>query len=270
MCRIILCIYFSLFSISSFAWWDKEHQIVAIIAEKNLSHVAKQQVNILLNDDNLSDVANWADTIKSQSKWSHSKSWHYMNIDKNQNFASYKTIVGGDILWALNYFYQQLKKTDNPLKKRREALMFFIHLVGDIHQPLHVGKASDKGGNRVPVIWKNQSRITNLHKVWDGLLTQTDLSPAKVSRKIDNSSSSDRAVWQDASFQSWVKESSDLIENIYDFGDKNKGKKIINLGIQYQLINRPIAEKRMLQAGVRLAHYLNLAFEVKPPVTRAP
>jgi hypothetical protein len=91
-----------------------------------------------------------------------------------------------------------------------------------------------------------------------------------VSRKIDNSSSSDRAVWQDASFQSWAKESSDLIENIYDFGDKNKGKKIINLGVQYQLTNRPIAEKRMLQAGVRLAHYLNLAFEVKPPVALAP
>lgn len=240
---------------------------MAMIAEKNLSHVAKKQVNILLNDNNLSDVANWADTIKSQSKWSHSKSWHYMNTDQNKNFASYKMIVGGDILWALNYFYQQLKKTDNSLKNRREALMFFIHLVGDIHQPLHAGKASDKGGNRVPVIWKNQSHKTNLHKVWDGLLTQTDLTPSKVARKIDNSSSSDRAVWQDAPFEVWIKESSELIENIYDFGDKNKGKKIINLGVKYQLINRPVAERRILQAGVRLAHYLNLAFEVKPPVT---
>ena len=71
MLRIIICIYFSLVSATSYAWWGKEHKIIALIAEKNLSKQAITEIDILLEGDTLSEVANWADRVKSQSKWSH-------------------------------------------------------------------------------------------------------------------------------------------------------------------------------------------------------
>lgn len=261
MYRVIVFIYFSLISATSYSWWEKEHQIVAVIAEENLSLEAKQQVNKLLNGRKLSDIANWADTIKSQSKWSHSKRWHYMNVEQDETVSDYEVLVGGDILWALEYFYGQLNDQDKRLDRRREALMFFVHLVGDIHQPLHVGKVSDAGGNRESVKWKDDSRLLNLHKVWDGLLTRSSLSPQQYAKKINYSSAKERAIWRASSFEDWAEESLELHKNVYKFGVKNKGKKIIKLDDTYQTQNRPIVEKRILQAGIRMAHYLNSAFQ---------
>lgn len=261
MYRVIVFIYFSLISVSSFAWWEKEHQIVAIIAEENLSIEAKQQISELLKGRKMSDLANWADTIKRQSKWSHSKRWHYMNVEQGETVYDYKVLVGGDILWALNYFYGQLNDKHKSIEQRREALMFFIHLLGDIHQPLHVGKSSDAGGNREPVRWKNEIRLYNLHKVWDGLLTQSDLSAQQYAKKINHSSVNERIAWGKASFEDWAQESLELHKNVYRFELTDKDKKNIKLDNAYQILNKPIVEKRILQAGIRLAHYLNLAFK---------
>lgn len=261
MRRVIVFIYFSLISVSSFAWWEKEHQIVAIIAEENLSIKAKQQVNKLLEGRKLHEVANWADTIKRQSRWSHSKRWHYMNLKQGETVSDYKVLVGGDILWALNYFYGQLNDKGKSLEQQREALMFFIHLFGDIHQPLHVGKLGDAGGNRESVRWKDEIRLLNLHKVWDGLLTQSDLSAKQYARKISKSSMDERVTWSKASFEDCAQESLQLHKSVYKFGLKNKDNKILKLDNAYQILNKPVVEKRLLQAGIRLAHYLNLAFK---------
>ena len=110
MPRLILIFALYLLSLPVNAWWGKEHQIVALIAEKNLSKQSKQQIDILLQGQKLSDIANWADSIKSQPKWFHSKRWHYINIEKGESIADYKVSVGGDILWALDYFIGKLVK----------------------------------------------------------------------------------------------------------------------------------------------------------------
>jgi hypothetical protein len=98
MFRILVVIYITLISMPSSAWWGKEHEIIAKVAEKNLTQQAAKKINSLLEGDRLSDIANWADTIKSQSKWSHSKRWHYVNIEKGESIADYEVSVGGDIL----------------------------------------------------------------------------------------------------------------------------------------------------------------------------
>jgi hypothetical protein len=245
----------------SSAWWGKEHEIIAKIAENNLTQEAAKKINILLEGDSLSGVANWADRIKSQSKWSHSRRWHYVNIKKGESIANYKVSVGGDILWALDYFYWQIGDKSKSVSQRREALMFFVHLVADIHQPLHVGFSGDAGGNKKPVMWKSQNRLVNLHKVWDGLLTSPNLTSDQYAKKINKQLTKDRHLWMKSSFKDWAVESLKLQKFVYDFGRQNSPKKPLHLGAEYQNRNLPVAEKRMLQAGVRLAHFLNQAFE---------
>ena len=260
MLRLIILLALFLSSSPVTAWWGKEHEIIALIAEKNLSKQAITQINILLEGKTLPEIANWADSVKSQSKWSHSKRWHYVNIDKGETIEQYQVAVGGDILWALDYFYWQIGETTRSVQQRREALMFFVHLVADIHQPLHVGISGDAGGNRKMVIWKSQNRIVNLHKVWDGLLTSSSQNAYQYADKI-NSLSKDRNSWLKSSFKDWAKESLALHKNVYYFERQDIDQKPLRLGVNYQNKNWPLAEERILQAGVRLAHYLNLAFE---------
>lgn len=255
----ILLLVTVFFSSAAFAWWEKEHQIVAFIAEKNLSKSARKQVELLLDGESLSDVATWADSIKSKPKWTHSRRWHYINLAPDQSIEKYKSFPAGDILWALDYFYQELQKQDNSKQVRREALMFFVHFVGDVHQPLHVGKYNDAGGNRVAVNWFNSPRKHNLHRVWDGLLTNTKLTAKEYAEKIDKVPKSQRILWQNSSFTDWAAESLLLNEKIYDFGPE-QGKKIMALGRSYQQKNKPIANQRLNQAGIRLAYCLNRIF----------
>ena len=206
------------YSTATLAWWEKEHQVVAIVAENNLSEAARQQVNLLLDGKSLASISSWADSIKSDPKWSHSKRWHYINFKPNQNIDKHRSVPAGDILWALDYFYQELQKPSNSKQVRREALMFFVHFVGDIHQPLHVGKYDDAGGNRVAVNWYNSPRKHNLHRVWDGLLTHSKLSAKEYAKTLDKLSLKKQSEWQDSTFAEWANESLVLNEQIYDFG----------------------------------------------------
>jgi nitrate reductase assembly molybdenum cofactor insertion protein NarJ len=258
MLRLAAILTVCLFSIPAYAWWEKEHKIIAIIAETNLSQAAKKQVDILLDGQSLVSVATWADSIKSKPEWSHSKHWHYMNLASNKTIDKHRSLPAGDILWAINYFYQELQKPDNSKQDRREALMFFVHFVADIHQPLHVGKFNDAGGNRVAVNWYNSPRKSNLHRVWDGLLTYSKLTAKEYADTFDKPSKAQLFEWQNSTFADWANESLSLNEQIYDFGT-DKGKKIMPLGRWYKEKNKPLANQRLNQAGIRLAFHLNKA-----------
>ena len=260
MIRTVIFLFVAFFYATPvLAWWEKEHQVVAIIAENNLSEAARKQVNLLLDGESLASISSWADSVKSDPQWAHSKRWHYINAGPNQNFDKHRPVPAGDILWALDYFYQVLQKPDNSKQVRREALMFFVHFVGDIHQPLHVGKYDDAGGNRVAVNWYNSPRKHNLHRVWDGLLTHSKLSAKEYAKTFEKPSKSQREKWQYSTYTDWANESLILNEKIYDFG-ADEGKKIMPLGRWYYEKNKPIANQRLHQAGIRLAFFLNQIF----------
>jgi hypothetical protein len=259
MLRLAAILVICIFSLPANAWWEKEHKVVAIIAENNLSEHAKQQVRQLLDGNSLASVASWADSVKSNPKWSHTKRWHYVNFAENDSPSKHIPVPAGDILWALNYVYQDLQRPSATKQSKRDSLMFFVHFVADIHQPLHAGKFSDAGGNRVAINWFNSSRKQNLHKVWDGLLTATKMNAEDYAKKIDKASISQRIQWQNSSFADWAEESVDLRPQVYDFGGA-KNDKTVKLGRWYSKKNKAVAEKRLQQAGVRLAFHLNQLF----------
>ena len=144
------------------------------------------------------------------------------------------------------------------------GLKLLIHLIGDLHQPLHVGNGSDHGGNDCYVHWFKRKRPISLHRIWDHFLvanikgTQPDF--------LENSqhlSKTLRQQWQQGSLRDWAQESRALHSMAYPKGllactgkPAMLKKSMPKLGARYVNANTPIVKKR-IQAGVRLAHLLN-------------
>ena len=261
---LVFIVQCSAFAAVAAAWWDDEHRTIAYIAERYLTDHSRQQIDQLIGDGSLVSVCLWADRIKSQQRWAHTRPWHYVNIEQEQSVASFKAKEEGDILWALEYFYGELGNPRLSSKKRRQALLFFVHFVADIHQPLHVGSHTDRGGNRIKVNWYGRGKIYNLHQIWDRLLTRNNLSPADYAQRLlADATQQQVSEWRAASFKDWAQESHHLLVDVYNFDPPNKHSKPLVLGEPYMHFAQPIAERRMLQAGIRLAYYLNLVFEEK-------
>jgi len=139
---------------------------------------------------------------------------------------------------------------------RVEALRFLVHFVGDVHQPLHVGRREDLGGNRVLVLWFDEP--ANLHSVWDSRMIESEeLSFTELAGFIDHPTPEEVAAWQATGYPDWIAESFALREEVYDLGDRR-------LGYRYGYEKLPIVRKRLLQAGVRLAGLLESIFAPAP------
>lgn len=235
----------------------KGHSIVAIIAENHLSAQSLEAVEIIAGTSKLEPLANWADLIKGDPKWKHSKSWHYISIDKNESFAGLRRNPNGDILLALEKAESQLRDPSLSRQHRRQALAFLIHLVADIHQPLHVGRRDDRGGNEILVKWLGKD--SNLHRVWDsGIINSTKLSPSAYARRLDQISHANIKRWQNSSSVDWAQESKLRRRAAYDFTAIPGTKP--SLGQEYARRHKPQIDQRLQMAGIRLADRLNRLF----------
>ena len=141
------------------------------------------------------------------------------------------------------------------------ALTFLVHFVGDAHQPLHVGRGGDLGGNKVAVNWFGE--LSNLHKVWDeGLIESEHLSFSEYARFIDHPTQEDIKSWQSAAVDEWAKESIALRYQVYEiWAQTSRTNHLPDLSYQYAYNNVPVIKQRLVQAGVRLAGLLNAIFK---------
>jgi hypothetical protein len=142
-----------------------------------------------------------------------------------------------------------LKSKKLTAKDESEHLKMLIHLIGDIHQPLHVGAAGDKGGNDIKITWFRSE--SNLHRVWDSeMIDDSKLSYTELAESLEMPDQTKIASWQRTSVQQWATESISYRDNVYKYGN---GK----LGYKYTYENFHIVRFRLLQAGVRIAGVLN-------------
>lgn len=129
-----------------------------------------------------------------------------------------------------------------------------VHIVGDIHQPLHTGRKEDHGGNKINVFWFNQ--LTNLHALWDdGLIENQKLSYTEYATSINFSNKNQRLIWQNQSMQEWLFESYQLSEKVYL--SAVSGEK---LGYRYNFDHIESLNAQLLKGGIRLAGLLNFIF----------
>jgi hypothetical protein len=154
-------------------WSRWEHEVIAEIAQRNLTGAARRQVELILGPDiGLRAVATWADRVRYQRRFT--APWHWINYPLELDEPDYDVMntPRGNVVWAIE---QQIDLLKNPAvqgRAREEALKFLVHFIGDLHQPLHCGKGEDRGGNDVKVTW--EGKATNLHSVWDGRLAGAD------------------------------------------------------------------------------------------------
>src|SRR3954449_5984231 len=270
---LVAAVAASLLSSPALAWGKTGHRVVAAIAGTQLSGLARAHVQEILGPgESLEEAANWPDEMRSDPAafWQKTSTpWHYVTL----NGIIYDHAPSeGDALEALSRFRAVLQDPKASLADKQLALRFVVHLVGDLHQPLHVGKCCDKGGNDVKVTWFGKP--TNLHAVWDSQIVDNEqLSFTELSAKLERHISNDDVIkWWDVNPRDWISESAEIRDTVYPApgtppvkGAKGKAKKIPELSYSYVYKFHPVMERRLSQGGVRLAAYLNALFAAPLP-----
>ncbi|HEX4962880.1 MAG TPA: S1/P1 nuclease [Thermoanaerobaculia bacterium] len=235
------------------AWGPTGHRVVGRIAEHHLTPEAQRAVAAILGPESLARVSTWPDDIRSDPNWKQSTPWHFLSIDDNETLETTARAPEGDVLSAMQRFEKVLRDPQADRKSKAEALKFLVHFVGDVHQPLHVGRRADRGGNEIIVLWFSQP--SNLHSVWDGgMIDATKLSFSELAEFIDHPTAEEITTWQSAPYADWIKESFDARQQVYDIGKRD-------LSYDYAFRQMPLVERRLVQAGVRLAGLLNSIFK---------
>lgn len=249
LCPAFLLMFYS----AAYAWGPTGHRAVGRVAEGYLTPKAKHAVRDLLRPDSLAEVGTWADEIRSDPAWNYAYTWHFVNIDDGKTYDTSKKELAGDILSKLDQFESVLRNSKASRNDKVIALKFLVHLVADVHQPLHVGRRNDRGGNNVTVTWHGSP--ANLHRVWDSLMIDGErLSFTELAEFLDPPSPQEISTWQKSSYRDWAKESYDLRAQVYKIGNGQ-------LGYVYSYKNFPLVEERLRRSAVRLAGKLNSIFK---------
>ena len=234
----------------SFAWGREGHTVVAQIAYSYLDEATKNNINTYLDGMTLEEAANWMDDIKSDKKTAFMKPFHYANFPKGTKAADHD---GGNIVSILNSTILDLSGKDKLTRDEiKTNLLFLFHLVGDLHQPLHVGYGNDKGGNTVQLNYK--TRGTNLHSFWDTVIIQDqNISLSDCINAVKYSPEELQGI-KKLNVVGWAQESRELLDTVYDYGNPKVSE-------TYVINSSKIVEKQLQKAGIRLATVLNMFFK---------
>ena len=249
MKRYILIIAFSAIAQGVLAWGVTGHRVTGWIAEQHLSKKARKELDRILAHQSLAMASTWMDEIRSDSTYRFMEDWHWVTIQDGNNYADSEKNPKGDVVATIERIIEKLKTHKLSAKEETEYVKILIHLVGDIHQPLHVGGGTDRGGNDVKVSWFKTD--SNLHRVWDSdMIDDTKLSYTELAQSLDKPDAVKVSTLQKAKLSDWVSESMSYRKQVYDIGN---GK----LSYPYPYHNFHIVRTRLMEAGVRLAGILN-------------
>ncbi len=249
MKRCILVLFAGFLMVDAFGWGATGHRATGLIAEQYLTAKAKKRIRQLLKQESLAMVSTWMDEIRSDSTYNYTTDWHWTTIPDGGRYEDVEGNPDGKVVMMIEKFTIELKSGKLTVKQQAEYLKMLVHMVGDIHQPLHVGKPGDRGGNNVKVKWAGED--SNLHRVWDSdMIDDTKLSYTELTASLGKPTAETVKKWQRTSVRDWANESMTLRPQVYDIG---KG----NLGYRYSYVNMPSVRERILKAGVRIAGLLN-------------
>lgn len=243
------------------AWGQNGHRIVGEIAQSHLTNSTKTALLPLLDGESLAQISTWPDEMRSAPGdfWQKkSARWHYINAAPNQPFSfehshtKNKESVS-NILEGIHFAIHTLTDKKSTLDAKQFSLRFLVHLVGDSHQPFHVGRSEDRGGNRINVSFFNEK--TNLHSLWDTkLIENQNLSFTEFAAFINTQNSELISEYLQSTPTSWLEESRNLAIKIYAATDEK-------IGYSYIYNYTPVVKTRLQQAGIRLAGLLNALFD---------
>ncbi len=243
---------------SAFGWGVVGHDLVARLAAARLSPRAAEAITRILGPDaTLTGISSWADQIRNQRR--DTGPWHYIDIPIGQPHLDMKRDCpdGDCVLTKIKEFERTLRDKSAPPEKRKEALMFLVHFIGDMHQPLHCSDNRDKGGNDVKLDFFG--RPTNLHSLWDsGLLARMGTEDALFSELNQDLTPKRARTFAKGDVSAWAEQAhreSQLV--VYGKLPKAEPGVVIKLGEAYQQAADPVVKEQLERAGARLAKELN-------------
>jgi hypothetical protein len=250
----LFLIFFIFSSFNSFdnsiVWGSIGHKVVGEIAERKLNSNVKLIVNDLLDGESLASASTWADEIKSDPLYKKYSPWHYVNMPLDKEYSDIQKNPKGDIVTTLKKCIRVLKNPESSKESKSFYLKFLIHLVGDIHQPLHTGMFEDRGGNDIKLSFLGKP--TNFHIVWDiHIIEYLNMDYLQISDELMLMNEVDFSLSPDE----WVYETHQDVKILYP-----EIKNVINIEKDY--INRkiPFIKHKLFKAGSTLAGVLNDIF----------
>lgn len=237
------------FVFNAFGWGATGHRAVGYVAEQHLSKKARLAIEKILRGQSLAMAGTWMDDIKSDSLYDNTHDWHWVTIQNGETYEKSVKNPKGDLVMTLERLIAELKSKKLSSKQEAEHLKMIIHLIGDIHQPLHVGFGTDQGGNQVKLTWFGTN--SNLHRVWDtDMIDGSKLSYTELANAWPKADATRIKTLQQASVRDMANEAMTFRKQVYAYGD---GK----LGYDYNYQNFNTVLEQIQKAGIRLAGVLN-------------
>lgn len=237
-------------------WGKTGHRATAEIAEHYLTKKAKKAINQILDGESMALVANFGDDVKSDKSFDSIKVWHYVNIPAGKTYDDVKEDGKMDIIKAINLCQSKLKIKELPKNEQQFYLKMLIHLIGDLHQPMHVAYPEDRGGNKVYVKWFGGK--SNLHRVWDSdLIDHFQMSYTELAANKKSYSKDEINKIQEGTILDWLDEVHHITDAIYAENLEPDAK----LGYDYAYKWTPILRQELDRGGIRLAKVLNDLFK---------
>ena len=232
-------------------WGKTGHRVVGQIAQENLTPEALEAITYILDGETLATVSTWADEMRSNPDFRPYDKWHYVNLPEDKKYHEVEHTQDNAVI----IIERAIDKLQSDISKEEQAfyLKYLVHLVGDIHQPLHTGRKEDYGGSTIRLKFKGrkaENLNTNLHVLWDtNMIDDFKMSYTELSTYLQSYKKQD-FVQGDA--VCWANESHEIVNKVYSevkFGDE--------LSYAYLYKNFYIVKDRLYRAGIRLANLLN-------------
>lgn len=256
--KLMILFLFLYLPFCSMAWGVLGHRIVGQIADSYLTKNAKREIFKILGNESVAIASNWPDFIKSDPAYKYLDVWHYINLKSGLSETDLKNYLATDTVTdaytKINWLTGELKNKELEQDKKVLYLRMLIHIVGDIHQPLHIGRFEDRGGNSIKVNWFKDP--SNLHSVWDSkLIDFQQLSYTEYASSINYTTKAIRKEWQAQPVSDWIWQSYQQAEKIYA-----DAKPDANLSYEYNFKFISVVNQQLLKGGVHLAGLLNEIF----------
>lgn len=237
-----------------FAWGLEGHRIVGEIAQHNLTKKAQKQITAVLGGSTIAMEANWGDFVKSDPNYKDYSDWHYCNFEAGLDRATFDSVAmrtdRGQAVYRIYYLIDRLKTDRNDAV----ALRYLIHIVGDIHCPMHMGRPDDRGGNSIKIKWFG--RQTNLHAIWDdALIDGQKLSYTEYTAHIMRTQSYSYAPFEAPQVLDWAWNTVQNGEQIY--ADVELTSKPYNYIFKF----KNMWESSLMLGGLHLAAILNAIYK---------
>ena len=245
---IVVAFFFSTFLPKfSFGWGIAGHHMIAEIAYLLLSEPAKQKLNRYLSGTSIQDASTWMDEQKRNPAYQYLSDRHFINIEKGQLFSD--PVGKNNIYSQLTEVMAELENISAlSAEKAKYDLEILIHLMGDLHQPLHVAFGEDKGGNTVNTIVGNKKM--NLHVAYDmGIIELKNNSTGNIIPQFAKLSADQKLEIEKGNLSDWINETRSQLPFVYGFENSILNQEYLNKA-------QPLIENQILKAGIRLSYIL--------------